>query len=550
MWRGHPFGRPGHTVIRESAAKAAGPRPGTAIALVAGMLATAHSAVLVGLAAHPVRVEVQATRGVPAFELVGLAEVAVRESRVRVKSALAQLGVDISEYRLVVNLAPADVKKRGSAFDLAIAVAILVSLKMLPPEALGNVLFLGELSLDGTLHPLRGVVAHLLGARERGVPRAIVPAANESEASLVDGIEVGIAETLAELVAALRGQAPLSCVSARSETPIPLACDDLGDVRGQASARRALEIAAAGGHNLLFIGPPGAGKTMLARRLPGILPALGREEALEVLAVQSVAGLLAGPRRVGVRPFRAPHHTASEVALVGGGELARPGEVSLAHQGVLFLDELSEFRRGTLEALRQPLEDGFVTVSRAQMTATFPARPMLIGATNPCPCGRLGDGTARCHCRPDLVRAYRSRLSGPLVDRLDLHIALAPVDVLALQTKASGERSAPVRARVEKARAIQRERLRTRETTAGANAHLGSQDVERLCALDEASRTMIANAVRRLGLSARAYGKVLRVARTIADLAGGSAIRAEHVAEAIAARVLDRGELSIAADAA
>jgi magnesium chelatase family protein len=352
------------------------------------MLATAHSAVLVGLAAQPVRVEVQTTRGVPSFELVGLAEVAVRESRVRVKSSLAQLGVDISEYRLVVNLAPADVKKRGSAFDLAIALATLASLGLLPGAALGDTLFLGELSLDGTLHPLRGVVAHLLGARERGVARAVVPAANESEASLVDGIEVAIAENLAELVAALRGEGALVTVAARSERPIPMACDDLGDVRGQSSAKRALEVAAAGGHNLLFIGPPGAGKTMLARRLPGILPSLSREEALEVLAVQSVAGMLDGPRRIGERPFRAPHHTASEAALVGGGELARPGEVSLAHQGVLFLDELSEFRRGTLEALRQPLEDGFVTVSRAQMVATFPSRPMLIGATNPCPCGR------------------------------------------------------------------------------------------------------------------------------------------------------------------
>lgn len=505
------------------------------------MLAIAHSAVLVGLAAHPVRVEVQAERGVPSFEVVGLAEVAVRESRVRVKSALAQLGVDISEYRLVVNLAPADLKKRGSAFDLAIAVAALVALGLLPQESLGELLFLGELSLNGALHPLRGVVAHLLCARERGVARAVVPAANQEEAALVEGIETVVATTLPEVVEALRGHTTLDKARACPARERPtLIVDDMSDVRGQESARKALEVAAAGGHNLLFIGPPGAGKTMLARRVPGILPPLAEDEALEVLAIHSVAGVLAASRRLGVRPFRAPHHTASEIALVGGGELTRPGEVSLAHNGVLFLDELAEFQRGTLEALRQPLEDGVVTVARAHATVTFPARPMLIGATNPCPCGYRG--SHRCSCKGQKLVSYRARLSGPLVDRLDLHVPLAPVDILSLQNREPGEASASVRRRVQRAREVQRERRKKGETAVALNAHLTVKDAERVCALDDQGKATLAAAVQKYGFSARAYGKILRVARTLADLDGATAIACEHVGLAVSSRILDRGE--------
>ncbi len=504
------------------------------------MLATAHGSTLLGLVAHPVRIEVQAARGVPSFELIGQAEGAVRESRVRVKSALFHVGVDLSEYRVVANLAPADLRKRGSAFDLALAAATLVALGRIPQRAIDDVLVLGELSLDGRVQPLRGLVAHLLGAKTRGVPRAVVPRDNEEEAGLVDGIAVESVATLAELVAALRGEASLGRVPARTFSSDPRGTrDDLADVRGQASARRALEVAAAGGHNLLFLGPPGAGKTMLARRLPGILPPLTREEALDVAAIHGVAGIDVVDV-TGRRPFRAPHHTASEVALVGGGELARPGEVSLAHDGVLFLDELAEFRRSTLEALRQPLEDGVVTVARAQMRSTFPARPLVVAATNPCPCGHRGDGTTRCQCRADKIREYRARLSGPLLDRIDVHVSLAPVDVLALQAPSDAEPSAVVRARVERARAVQRSRQARGCTSAALNAHLAPHDVDRVCALDEAGRGVLRAAARQLGLSARAYGKVLRVARTIADLAGDERITPAHLGEAVGGRLLDR----------
>ncbi len=512
------------------------------------MLATALGATLVGLQAHLVRVEVEAMRGPPYFELVGLAEAAVRESRVRVKSALAQVGVDISQSRMVVNLAPADVKKAGSGFDLAIAVAALGALGVVRHDAFAGVLVLGELSLEGTVQPLRGVLAHLLGARARRVARAVVPRANAAEAALVEGVDVRTVGSLAELVESLRAASELPAAALAPEAAVEPVLEDLSEVRGQLAARRALEIAAAGNHNVVLIGPPGAGKTMLARRLPGLLPPLSTDEALEVTAIHSVAGLLtiAGglPR---ARPFRAPHHTVSEAGLVGGGEGPRPGEVSLAHHGVLFLDELAEFRRSALEALRQPLEAGFVTVSRAHAKATFPARLLLVCAMNPCPCGFLGDGSGRCACPPERILAYRAKMSGPLLDRIDVHVVLPAVEVRALQSTVPGESSAQVRSRVQRARSVQALRMARGEARAATNAALPPRDLDGVAALCPGGSRMLAAAVERLSLSARAYGKVLRVARTIADLDGSESVRPAHVAEAIGLRVLDRGQVSVAA---
>ncbi|MCU0686461.1 MAG: YifB family Mg chelatase-like AAA ATPase [Polyangiaceae bacterium] len=505
------------------------------------MLAATATTTLFGLEAHLVRVEVECCPGPSGFELVGLAETSVRESRVRIRSALAQLGVSLDEYRLVVNLAPGDVRKTGSGFDLAIALAALASLGRVPPEALAGWLLLGELSLAGDVRAVPGLLPQLLFARRLGFSSALVPAANGAEAAAVAGVRAWLAPTLRAVVDHFEHRAPLHRARPAEASGPPAEGDDLSEVRGQAAARRALEIAAAGHHHLLMIGPPGGGKTMLARRLASVLPPLSEDEALEVSAVHSVAGLLPPERGlITRRPFRSPHHTASDAGLVGGGYPPRPGELSLAHQGVLFLDELAEFRRSTLEALRQPLEDGELTIARARSRARFPARPLVVAASNPCPCGHYGDGRGRCSCSPEAVRRYLGRLSGPLLDRFDLHVALPPVDVSSLASPGSGEPSAAVRVRVERARAKQLERAQAGGLRGTTNAALSASELRIVATPDAEGMRLLLAAVDQLGLSARAYSKVLKVARTIADLAGDTNVSARQVAEALQLRPFDR----------